>query len=767
MKALQFNDLSSARKLSDSPKNNAPAYDSDNSNGNFLSYKDLLREYRQQGNMQQQQQNKSLMNQQSSSAPQKSAVDMLNALSVSSGAMANKANAGMNQGTPFITTESSFMTQFRTSSGRANTLKGDVNGDNLVNSDDVDLMSKYYEKVRADKRSYGNSAQKFADENKMILQNADMDDDGNVDISDLAELRQISTSNRRANTLKGDVNGDGVIDKEDKNLMNKYVAGKLIGKELIKKEDMDFNAGDFDDNGDITVSDLADFDMALARANKPKPTGITQPIITETKSNSNVCLGNGVNGYNGYYIKGDVNGDGAVDICDSVALKQQITGLSKLSGAELTRADYNGDGQITVADLSLVVDTAIGLRQPEYLTLRINTDIVGLKESDPPGYLSNSGVYFRNGSNIYVKAENDHMMLVSDGQQEAWIGKNNENYNGVNVNVLAEHDNFYYATWITSYNNNGSVNFGYGWIQKIQKTDLVNNKKIAEIKNSIANLESTLADKLGDLVKNEIYKYHSNGINQLQGLVTGGYNLPHNDADTIKRTLAEKFAEHIYNQPGFTEDVVKNPSKFASFMKSISINDKFTVGRYTIDMSGYRFLGAGVCSANVSWNGRSDTIAFSSNLNQLREAMSKYMDIASEVTRDTVDDASKTVISKLTGLSKGVVSNAYDIGKGIVEKLATGRADYSKTSSALRNIGNDTLSIAIDKMIERAGNARGGWGKNNWIQTQKNNFHNIISQLSSTKRMLADTSSLSNESNLSNLENTVNSISSWISSLFE
>lgn len=54
---------------------------------------------------------------------------------------------------------------------------------------------------------------------------------------------------------------------------------------------------------------------------------------------------------------GDVNGDGKIDIRDTVALKMHMTGLEEITDEEaLKRADVNNDGKINAADLGKLVD---------------------------------------------------------------------------------------------------------------------------------------------------------------------------------------------------------------------------------------------------------------------------------------------------------------------------------------------------------------------------------------------------------------------------
>ena len=63
----------------------------------------------------------------------------------------------------------------------------------------------------------------------------------------------------------------------------------------------------------------------------------------------------------GSYVKGDVNGDGEVDIIDYLSVKRHVLGTIVLKAAEQQRADVNGDGEIDVIDYTIVKRIALGI----------------------------------------------------------------------------------------------------------------------------------------------------------------------------------------------------------------------------------------------------------------------------------------------------------------------------------------------------------------------------------------------------------------------
>lgn len=49
-------------------------------------------------------------------------------------------------------------------------------------------------------------------------------------------------------------------------------------------------------------------------------------------------------------IKGDVNGDGKIDVFDAMLVRLHILGTIQLTGDALKAADVNNDGNVTITD---------------------------------------------------------------------------------------------------------------------------------------------------------------------------------------------------------------------------------------------------------------------------------------------------------------------------------------------------------------------------------------------------------------------------------
>ena len=54
-------------------------------------------------------------------------------------------------------------------------------------------------------------------------------------------------------------------------------------------------------------------------------------------------------------VKGDVNGDGKLNVTDALLIMRYTAGRSKLNSTQLSRADYSGDKKVTVTDAVMIL----------------------------------------------------------------------------------------------------------------------------------------------------------------------------------------------------------------------------------------------------------------------------------------------------------------------------------------------------------------------------------------------------------------------------
>ena len=177
-------------------------------------------------------------------------------------------------------------------------IRGDVTGDGFVELTDLATLRQFISKTA---------------DVEINTDNADMNDDGKVDITDLSILSlKLIDSN-----VKGDANGDGEVNKTDKEVFEKYV---FVSKQnnIIEKQ------ADIDGNGKV---DYIDYNLLCEL----------------------LCVDE---------IKGDANGDGRIDIADLATLRQLVSHHEVDINEK--NADLNGDGKADMTDMSKLSIILVG-----------------------------------------------------------------------------------------------------------------------------------------------------------------------------------------------------------------------------------------------------------------------------------------------------------------------------------------------------------------------------------------------------------------------
>ena len=131
----------------------------------------------------------------------------------------------------------------------------------------------------------------------------------------------------RTKAVIGDVNGDGIINGGDTNLIYRYASGNLI----LEKQQL-LNA---DVNADGKVNNIDQlliyrFVMGMYQNTLPN-----EPITD-------------------YVFYGDIDENGKIDISDAMKLVQYSKGAVSLSNQQLKNADVNNDGKVNIVDAMLI-----------------------------------------------------------------------------------------------------------------------------------------------------------------------------------------------------------------------------------------------------------------------------------------------------------------------------------------------------------------------------------------------------------------------------
>lgn len=183
-------------------------------------------------------------------------------------------------------------------------LRGDINGDGQVNSNDLALLNQYL----------NNSSVPI---NKA---DADMNNDGVINIADYNYLVQFL--NPPQPILKGDVNGDGKVNEADYNLLNQFISGQKVSNFHHYNADMNndkkFTTTDLSQlrskvqvtpadtytvftipNGWYEIAPLADGNMRLDVDDGREGNGVTIKLFTRNGHAAQRFLVNNVG--NGYF----------------------------------------------------------------------------------------------------------------------------------------------------------------------------------------------------------------------------------------------------------------------------------------------------------------------------------------------------------------------------------------------------------------------------------------------------------------------------------
>lgn len=183
-------------------------------------------------------------------------------------------------------------------------LRGDINGDGQVNSNDLALLKQYL----------NNSSVTI---NKA---DADMNNDGVINITDYNYLVQFL--NPPQPILKGDVNGDGKVNEADYNLLNQFISGQKVSNFHHYNADMNndkkFTTTDLSQlrskvqvtpadtytvftipNGWYEIAPLADGNMRLDVDDGREGNGVTIKLFTRNGHAAQRFLVNNVG--NGYF----------------------------------------------------------------------------------------------------------------------------------------------------------------------------------------------------------------------------------------------------------------------------------------------------------------------------------------------------------------------------------------------------------------------------------------------------------------------------------
>ncbi len=168
--------------------------------------------------------------------------------------------------------------------------------------------------------------------------------------------------------LLGDVNLDGIVDSNDINLLNSYLA------KTTTLTDLQLVASDVNSDGIISVGDAENIRLYVnghnAGSEYLSKISLTLVCPTDYSLNNNLCVKETVaNAKVANYKRGDINLDGNIDEQDIKLLNKYLKKQVNLTTIQLNVADFNGNGIIDINDLnelksylnkSSILDNALG-----------------------------------------------------------------------------------------------------------------------------------------------------------------------------------------------------------------------------------------------------------------------------------------------------------------------------------------------------------------------------------------------------------------------
>ena len=203
----------------------------------------------------------------------------------------------------------SYAVTFRTLEYKA--MLGDLDGDNRITFEDNRLMSRYL-----------SGLEKF-DLRAQIR--ADIDNNGRIDYTDAILLSNRILGTRTIKYVPGDLDSNNTLDSSDARLLERYLCGQ---EKFTLKQQMTADV-----NGDNQV-DSADLRL------------ITKKFV---------------NMINAFPIEGDINGDGRINIIDTILALRASVGMTRLDSTMQRCADVDYDRKITSSDARIISRRSQGL----------------------------------------------------------------------------------------------------------------------------------------------------------------------------------------------------------------------------------------------------------------------------------------------------------------------------------------------------------------------------------------------------------------------
>lgn len=399
----------------------------------------------------------------------------------------------------------------------------------------------------------------------------------------LNDNKCVKSETTNSNML-GDVNQDGVVDNNDLDLLNKYLA------KTVDLSEIQLMAADVNSDGILSVGDAENIRLYVTGHNSGSEylskIGVAIVCPKEYTDKNNVCVKETiVDAKYANYKRGDINLDGVINTADLELLGKYLKKQANLNTVQINVADYNNNGFVDNNDLYELED---------YLNSEL-TKINTLGDINNDNIIDSNDVvlldkYVAKQINL-TKEQLNYADINNDG-----IVDNND------VDALAKVISDYYQ--VGDINLDGKINTddvtllqnmfnGVDIASKVQLNlcdvngdSLIDNNDVVALRNKVGNsnkyqkgdvnLDGKVTHEDVTIIENYILKKTELTIDQLNYAdYNGDSTVDNKDANSLAKAIASKFKAGDINMDGKVNMIDANMlSKYISKLIELDTTQK-------------------------------------------------------------------------------------------------------------------------------------------------------------------------------------------------
>ncbi|MBR3002807.1 MAG: hypothetical protein IKF38_04535 [Clostridia bacterium] len=306
-------------------------------------------------------------------------------------------------------------------------IEADVDGNGEVNKRDAEIVLEYSADVV---NGYNKSILEFVEEVKYNTGN--LDGNPEIDSPDAAEIGMII--DKFDYEIKADIDGNGEVNKRDKEILSSYATGKGAGENVTLKDfirNVNRTAGDVNRDGKIDASDASDI-LIMGKNNEYKIEADVDQNGVINKRDAELALihASGVGADYDSPIKntvkkmekqtGDVNFDGEINIGD-------VTEIIKKAEAKSTyqiQADIDKNGVVNERDAKILQEYVTEKDAGKIITIqkiinKINKNLGDINKDDDVNSSDTAEILMMISNNEYeLEADVDESGIVDKRDAE-------------------------------------------------------------------------------------------------------------------------------------------------------------------------------------------------------------------------------------------------------------------------------------------------------------------------------------------------------------